>query len=235
MSEVVFKVVAFGLEGVVVLVFDLPASAPRGGHDLDIVFVEAPIGDPSVAVEDIAFLVADCQLAPVDLQSVVTIGKGNSIYPTISVGVPLRSSLDTDRVSAKNGTRLEQVHPVVEGLVRIGLADEKEMQVVQKCAPTQWLMGVEIVAEQCYGASGAITSSVLIQPPLGGSNLAVLLIMTVLRDDKFGTQCDDLGLARANKHRSYGTVIVGNCTVFVFLCGAVTTVDFLGTMIPSGI
>lgn len=98
--------------------------------------------------------------------------------------MPLRAGLALKSESSQIGAGLEQAHPVVEGLVGLGLADEEEMQIVQECAPTQRLMGVEVVAEQGDGTGAAVTGGVLIQPALGGGDLAVLLVVAVLRDDK---------------------------------------------------
>jgi hypothetical protein len=69
-TEVVLEMVALGLEGVVVLVLDLPAGAGRGHPGGDVLLGDGPVGDEGVGVEVLALGVGDEELAPVHLQGV---------------------------------------------------------------------------------------------------------------------------------------------------------------------
>ena len=50
--EVMFKVIALGLEGVVILVFDLPSSAPSRDKGFNSVIRNQVVGRESILVEE---------------------------------------------------------------------------------------------------------------------------------------------------------------------------------------
>ena len=56
-AEVVFEVIALGLEGVVVFVLDLPAGATGGDDAGDIFIGDLEVGDEGILIELFAFLV----------------------------------------------------------------------------------------------------------------------------------------------------------------------------------
>jgi hypothetical protein len=67
MPKVVLQMVAFGLEHVVIFVFDLPASTARLRDVRNIVRVQAMIGDKAVVIELFAgFGIDDRDLEPID-------------------------------------------------------------------------------------------------------------------------------------------------------------------------
>ena len=75
-TQVVFEMVALGLEGVVVLVLDLPAGPPGSDQAGDVGLVDRPVGDPGVVIDRVALGVGDADFAPVDLESVLALGQG---------------------------------------------------------------------------------------------------------------------------------------------------------------
>jgi hypothetical protein len=94
--------------------------------------------------------------------------------------VPLTAGLEAELDRAQIGAGPEEVDPVVEGLVRVGLADEQEVAVVQERAPTEGLMGVEIVAQEGEGAR-VIAGGMVLQPAFGGGQFAILFGVAILR------------------------------------------------------
>ena len=78
-AEVVFEVIALGLEGVVVFVLDLPASPARGDDALHVLVGEGEVGDEGVEVEDFSLVVGHGQFAPVDFEGVVSVGQGDLV------------------------------------------------------------------------------------------------------------------------------------------------------------
>ena len=72
-SENVLQMITPGLQGVESLVLDLPAGAPAGGHLGDGLFGHGQIADEAVAVGDLAGLVDDLDLEPVDVQGILAV------------------------------------------------------------------------------------------------------------------------------------------------------------------
>ena len=69
--KVVLEVVAFSLQGIVVLVLDLPATAAGLDHLLDILAGDLMIGDEGVLSSYLAALIGDCEARPVDPDGVL--------------------------------------------------------------------------------------------------------------------------------------------------------------------
>src|SRR5260370_31409061 len=85
MSEVVLKVIAFGLECVVVLILDLPSSASRLGYFGDIVLIDCVGSGPCIAINHFAILVGRDEFKPVDQQRIVAIGQRQVAGITIRI------------------------------------------------------------------------------------------------------------------------------------------------------
>ena len=66
MTKVMLQVVPLCFEGVVILVFNLPASASSLDKPLNIVICNQVIGGESVLVKDFTLGVGDDEFAPVD-------------------------------------------------------------------------------------------------------------------------------------------------------------------------
>src|SRR4051812_14407116 len=65
MSEVVFQVIALGLENVERLILDLPAGGPAGGQFDDIVAMYRQVSDEAVAIGDGPLCIDDLNLQPI--------------------------------------------------------------------------------------------------------------------------------------------------------------------------
>jgi hypothetical protein len=78
-AEVVFEVIALGLERVVVLVFDLPPSAACGDEGDYVLLGDFEVGNPPVVMNDLMVVVRDDEFAPVDLQGVLALGPRNAV------------------------------------------------------------------------------------------------------------------------------------------------------------
>ncbi|EKU96263.1 hypothetical protein Lepto7375DRAFT_0251 [Leptolyngbya sp. PCC 7375] len=81
-----FKVIALGLKGVVILVFDLPSSAPSRDEGFNIVIRNQVVGRESVLVEDFTFGIGDDEFAPVYEQCIVAISKRDLVEIAVGIG-----------------------------------------------------------------------------------------------------------------------------------------------------
>src|ERR1035441_6754996 len=91
-----FERVALGLEGVVVLVLDLPAGAAGSRQCRHVALGDGPVGDPGIEVKPLPVRVGHGQFTPVDFQGVLTFGQGDLVGPAISVSVPLTAGLEAE-------------------------------------------------------------------------------------------------------------------------------------------
>src|SRR3970040_2733344 len=98
--------------------------------------------------------------------------------------MPLTADLDTELHAPQVRAGLKQVDPLIKVGMGVGLAGEKKMETVEERAPTEGLMGVEVVAQQSDGAA-EIAGGVLFQPALGRGDFAILFGVAVLRGDEF--------------------------------------------------
>src|ERR1035441_7586875 len=143
-----------------------------------------------------------------------------------SVSVPLTAGLEAKLDRAQIGAGPQEVDPVVEGLVGVGLADEEEVAVVQERAPAEGLMGVEMVGQEGDGTR-VIAGGVVLQPAFGGGQFAILFGVAILRGDELGSQGDDLRLAGGHQHRRHRTVIVSDLAALMFEAGTARAMDLL--------
>jgi len=185
MAEVVFEVVALGLEGVVVLVFDFPPGASRGDDGGYVLVGDFEIGDKAIEIDHLAVMVGHRHFAPVDLEGIVAFGQRHAVGVTVGIGVEVGADLDPRRDGAQVRP-LQQVDPVVERGVGVRLADEDKVKALQLGAPAKGLVGVNVVAQQ-DGLERRVLGRVLIQPALAGGDLAVLFGVAVLGGDELRT------------------------------------------------
>lgn len=142
-AEVMFQMVALGLEGVVVLVFNLPTRAARGDDAGDVFVGDLKIGDEGVFIKNFALLVGDGRLAPVDLQGTFALDQRNLVGIPVGVMFPLVFLVlhtHLEGVDVLAGFQIR--HPLVKVGVGIGFADKDEMKAVEQRAPTEGLAGV---------------------------------------------------------------------------------------------
>ncbi len=70
MSEIVFEVVAFGFERIVMFIFDFPPSATGFDNRRHSVICDRMIGNKSVVVEEFAIASSHAQFTPVNQQGI---------------------------------------------------------------------------------------------------------------------------------------------------------------------
>ncbi len=86
MAEIVFEVVALGLQGVDVFVLNLPPTA-ASGHDLGhVLLADEVAGDEGGVEAPLAAVVGDGQLAPVDLRACLIAPQPYPVEESIAVG-----------------------------------------------------------------------------------------------------------------------------------------------------
>jgi hypothetical protein len=127
-------------------------------------------------------MVGDGEFAPVDLESILAFGQGNAVGVAIGVGVKVRPDFDP-RGEGAQVRPLQQMDPLVEGGMGVGLADKDKVKAVQPGASTKGLVGIDVIAQE-NGSQGSVLGSVGFQPALGRGDLAILLGVTVLRGDE---------------------------------------------------
>src|SRR5436309_2731299 len=103
-------------------------------------------------------MVGDGQCARVDLPGVLALGQRNAVGIAIGPGVAMGSDFDARRYSAQLGS-LQQIDPVIQSAVSIGLADKEEVKAVQQGASAKGLVGVNVIAQQ-DGPEGSVLGSV---------------------------------------------------------------------------
>ena len=195
--EVVLKMAALGLEHVVVAVLDSPAGTSAGGQLHRVFRIDVQVGRPAVAVGLPPLGVRHGQFDPVRPERAVLTRQGDALReadgprPPVPVVVPARLA-DGPEVA-----RLEDVQPLVRRPVGLPEAGEDEVQSVEQDFAAERPVRIQVVAEQ-DGAGLAQPGRHVVQPALGGVDLAVLLFRAVLRRDEFGAQGD--GLPDAGRH-----------------------------------
>ena len=124
-------------------------------------------------------------------------------------------------------TRFKLRHPFVKVGMGIGFADEEEIKAVEHGAATEGLVGVEVVAQDGV-VSCVVEGAVVLQPPFGGIDFTVLLLVSVLGEDELRAQRDGIGLAGAEDDRRDCAVIMGQLSILTLQRGAVRAVNVFG-------
>lgn len=234
-AEVMFQVIALGFQRVVVLVLDLPSRATGDDDAGDVLLGDFEIGDERVFVELLAILVDDGHLAPIDVNGTIRLHQRHVIGIAIVIRFPLVFLILDAHIHFMHVlARFEQLNPLGQALMRIGLADEDKVVAEDQRFFAEWLMGINIVAQQ-RGIAGLIIVAVLFQPALSCHDLAVLLFVAVLRSNKLGSQWDGIGLAGSDNHGSNRAVIVGYFSALMLDVRAILASDFFRGKIPSAV
>ena len=194
-AEIVLEVVAVVLEDVEGLVLDLPARAAAGGEFGDVVTIDRQVGDEAVAVGQLAGGVGDLDLQPVDREGVGAVAQGHVVEPSVAMDRAVAAVADGLAVLRENDAR--QV--LAESGMRLRLAGEQEVSTHRLDRHADGLTGEQIVAEIDRLEMG-ISWAAGGQPAAGGSRLAVLLLVPVLRHDELRRQRQHMGVARRH-HR----------------------------------
>src|SRR5713226_2007313 len=93
-AEIVFEIVALGLERVESLVLDLPAGSAAGGEFDDVGAIDRQIGDEAVAVGDLAGGVDDLYREPVDAHGILAVAQGQIAQPAVDMAKALLAAFD---------------------------------------------------------------------------------------------------------------------------------------------
>ena len=211
---VVLEVVALGLQGVVVLVLDLPAAAP-GLDDLRHVAVaQRQVGRKGVAVQHLALRRGGGEFAPVDFHRVVRVAQRDRRGIAVGVGLVALAGPAGAHHGVDGADALQVLQPLVGGGVGVGLADQDEVQPVRPQYEAVRLMAVQIIAQDDR-LQLAEFLAVLRHPALGGVDLAILLLRAVLRRDELRGQRDHLVATRLDQHRGHDGVEIRHRAVGV--------------------
>lgn len=223
-AVVMLEVVPLGLEDMVVFVLDLPPAA-TGRDDLDHgLGRQRKGGRKGVAIQDLAVWVGGGQRAPIDLQRPVGVAQGNGLRKAIGVDLVALAGPACVHHGVDGAATLQMRDPVGHRGVRGRLADQDETQPQGRQGTAKRLVAVAIVAE--HGRlQVAEVRAVPGQPALGGIDLAVLCLGTVLGSPERRGQRDDLVAAWPHQHRGHRRVDIRHLAVGVSARRTVFTVD----------
>ena len=198
--EIVFEMIPLGLESVVVLVLNLPASSAGSGQRDDVVLGNRKIGGPGVRIGLLAFMIGDGELTPIDFQGVLAFDQRHLVGKAVGVSMEVRA--DSDALLERSQIRawLEKLQPPVEGLVRVGLAGKEKVKAVEQRLAAERLVSIQVIAQEGERAA-EIPGSGVREPAFGGRQLAILLGVTVLGSDELRPQREDFRFARGHSDR----------------------------------
>lgn len=182
MPEVVLEVIALGLEGVVVLVLDLPSGTACRCEIGDAVAGDGMGSGPGIVEQHFAILGRGDEFAPVDHQDIVAVAQGHLIDIAVSVGEML---LADAAHAGEAGVAGEVGDPFVQGGMGVWLAGEDEVGMVFKYLLTERLMAVQVVAQES-DAPCRVMRTPLKNPAPACGQFTILLGMAILRLDKLG-------------------------------------------------
>ena len=202
MPEVMFKVVALGFpgtarqgrcQGMVIFVFDFPACSSNLGKVNNIYSSDCVIDYEAVLIQDFtcSFL-RDDQFQPINLQSIAAIAQGNLIGKTIllnfamlAIPMPLCDFFYTIVL-------VQESDPLIQAWVRLGFAGKDEKLVIGfDNQLAQRLIGIQIIAQVSHSMVRKMPM-LLRQPALCGYAFTILLLATILRNNKLRWQGQNL-------------------------------------------
>src|SRR3989304_9594037 len=126
MTEVVLEVIPLGLEGIVVLILDLPPASARLNDRLYIGVAEQVGGHPRVVERLLSLLVYDDHLRPIELKCIRVTGQGDAVDPASDVGL-MRAAVPHHRPSLmKILFRITEPDPVRQPWMRGRFTDQDE-------------------------------------------------------------------------------------------------------------
>jgi len=235
MAKIVFQMVPFGLEHVVLFVFDLPAPTSCVGHGCDVVRAQAMIGDKAVGIPLCTrFGLDHCDLGPIDQQGIVPTTQEDVIDVTIPC--PCREA-------AVPSPSFPLGHAVVglpegQALIELGmgsrLARQDEMHALVLGQRTKRLRTVEIIAQDSH-LMRRHGLRLLAEPPFARLLCAILFGLPVLRHDVLGGQSDDVGASWTHDDRGDRGVVIEGLPVRELPSEAVGAMDGLGRKVGRAI
>ena len=146
MAVVMLEMIAFGFQGVVVLVLDFPPGS-SGLHDgLHIGVLQGVLRRKCIVIQDGAVgFFGDGQFTPIDPQGIFALAQGDL------VGIPIGVDRAKPPIPAAAGELLElsgncsPSQPLVQRGVRLWFADQDEVEAVVEHEVTEGLFTVKIV------------------------------------------------------------------------------------------
>jgi len=220
-SEIVFEVVAAGLENVEGLVLDLPSGSAAGGQFGNGFSGHRQVGHEGIVIGPSPLGIQNLDGKPVDDQSVLGIPQRNLIQPAVDEGTFLAGLMDDLTMLGEFGA----VEIFGDRLVRAWLAGQDEGTAAGLNRLGDRLAGIKIVAEidRPKRRQGGTNAG---QPTLGRGTLAVLLFRPVLGRDELRRQRQDPGMARSHQGCSEEGMEKIDLAVRVLLARAARAVDF---------
>ena len=221
---VVLEVVALGLQGVVVFVFDFPASAPGRDDRGHVAVVERQGGRKGVVVQHLAVHVGGGELAPVDRERVIGIAQGDGCRVAVSVRLAALAAPARAGHGADGAGTLQVRHPLGGDGMGLRLADQDEVESLGLHGAAKRLVAVEVIAEDDRLQPRTFLA-VRDQPALGGIEFAVLLLRAVLWTDERRGQRNDFVTTRLDQHGGEGRVGIRHLAVGVLPGRTVRAMD----------
>ena len=114
MTIMVFKMIALRLEGIVVLILNLPATAPSSDPGDNIVVMDGFRGRPRVAVKRLTLGVGDGEFTPIHPPCIRAVAQRHTVNPAICFGEILGSVLAGLGIHIQVARALEIRNPLVE-------------------------------------------------------------------------------------------------------------------------
>ena len=227
-AEVMFEMVALGLEDVVVFVFNLPPSTAGLGHFGHVCHTETVIGDKGVVVELCGRFGIDYgHLDPIDRERVLTVLQQDLIDEAID-GHFRQTPFPTPLFTLGDGTLgLPKGQAFIQLGMRIRLTHQDKVETLVERQRTKRLLAVEIIAQQGHVMRHQCRR-MLCNPTFACSLLTVLFPMTILRHDVFGGEGDDLCVSRADDDRGNRRMVIQGLTVGKLTRETVSTMECLG-------
>jgi|GEM_PF-2512354 len=97
MTVIVFKILAFGLQRIIVFIFYFPATAATGNNDFHIRIGNLKVGGKCILIEDLPVFFGNSQLHPADCQGIFTVAQRHLAGVLISVDFALLAIPAGDR------------------------------------------------------------------------------------------------------------------------------------------
>lgn len=234
-AKVMFDMIAFGLEHVVVFVFDFPPPAACSGKVGNVVSRDPMIGDKAVVIALFARVgMHRGDLKPIHRPGILTAAQPHIVARAIQHDVA-HAAAAVALLNFLHGLRLlPKGQALIERGMRVGLAHQDEVEAGCERTCTQRVIAVKIIAKQGDMVRGDLPGVVL-APAFARDPLAVLVVVTVLRHDEFRWHGNHLGTARTNDHRGNRRVIGTGVTVCALTLETVRAMDVARGIVLSAI
>ncbi len=208
MPKVVFEMVAFGFEGIVVLVLDFPAGPPSR-HNLRHCFLgDLLLGHKGIVVEELAVGRRAGQLTPIDIEGIGRRPQGELGRIPIRMEDQPFGRMLTDCHLVEVFAQLPLRQRLIEGGMRLGLADQDKGEPCLDEDLTPGLVRIQVIAQN-GDAGGPIVGGLFADPAFGGRIFTVLFGMPILGGNELRRQRQHVRLPRRPHHRRQHLMRIG--------------------------